>query len=266
MGYEMLKRIIKKSAHTIAPKWAAECEQRLDLSRNAKRLRTQCNQMTSLEEVVTTVMNCSYFRPIQKNTEILRLLITLARIQPRYICEIGAAGGGSLFLFSQVASPDARILSIDMNYVSSQLRTYPHLARNSQQITCLRADSHSVETIHKVTDWLKDRKLDFLFIDGDHSMPGVSSDFSLYSQHVRQAGLIAFHDIVPDFRTRYGIPTQSDVGQVPAFWANLKHAGHKTCEIIEDPQQDGYGIGLLHWQPKGVHDMNPGLSLPVLME
>ena len=79
-------------------------------------------------------------------------------------------------------------------------------------------------------------------------MDGVSRDFSAYAPFVRPGGIIAFHDIVPDFRTRHGITTGSDVGQVPAFWAHLKQNGHQTCEFIEDPQQDGYGIGLLYWQ------------------
>ena len=38
-------------------------------------------------------------------------------------------------------------------------------------------------------------KLDFLFIDGDHSYNGVKLDFEMYAPMVRENGLIAFHDI-----------------------------------------------------------------------
>jgi len=69
----------------------------------------------------------------------------------------------------------------------------------------------------------------------------------MYCPLVRKGGLIAFHDIVSDFKTRYGIVTTSDVGQVPDFWEELR-AGHRTYyELIEDPDQDGYGIGVLEW-------------------
>ena len=92
--------------------------------------------------------------------------------------------------------------------------------------------------------------LDFLFIDGDHSFEGVSKDHQLYSPLVRPGGVIAFHDIVPDFRTRYGTPTPRNVGGVPVFWNELKSPHTDVCELIEDPAQDGYGIGVLR-QPGG---------------
>jgi len=40
----------------------------------------------------------------------------------------------------------------------------------------------------------------------------------MYSPLVRKGGIIAFHDIVPDYFTRYGIITSSATGGVPRFW------------------------------------------------
>jgi hypothetical protein len=37
--------------------------------------------------------------------------------------------------------------------------------------------------------------LDFLFIDGDHSLEGVTDDYLRYSPFVRAGGWIGFHDI-----------------------------------------------------------------------
>ncbi len=79
----------------------------------------------------------------------------------------------------------------------------------------MRGDSHSPQTKVRVAEWLAGNKLDFLFIDGDHSLPGVAQDFEMYGPFVRSGGIIAFHDIVPDFRTRFGARTDADVGQVP---------------------------------------------------
>jgi len=36
--------------------------------------------------------------------------------------------------------------------------------------------------------------LDFLFIDGDHSVEGCKKDYELYSDKVKKGGFIAFHD------------------------------------------------------------------------
>jgi len=50
----------------------------------------------------------------------------------------------------------------------------------------------------KVKVWLervlRGRKIDFLFIDGDHSIEGVQSDWNTFSPFVRSGGYVAFHD------------------------------------------------------------------------
>lgn len=49
----------------------------------------------------------------------------------------------------------------------------------------------SVEAAGRIPDgWL-----DFAFIDGDHTLPGVERDFAAYALKVRAGGLIILHDI-----------------------------------------------------------------------
>ena len=62
-------------------------------------------------------------------------------------------------------------------------------------------------------------------------------------------GVVAFHDIVPDFKTRYGKDSGMWVGEVPKYWKELKAQYSSTIEIIEDTQQDGQGIGLIVLKP-----------------
>ena len=38
------------------------------------------------------------------------------------------------------------------------------------------------------------KPIDLLWIDGDHSYKGVSTDFNLFSAHVKKDGIIIFHD------------------------------------------------------------------------
>src|SRR5207237_1057261 len=138
------------------------------------------------------------------------------------LLEIGTAKGGTLFLLSRAAAADARLLSLDIGHTAAQQHVYPRFARRGQHITCMTGDSHSQEILTGVINWLAGRPLDFLFIDGDHSLEGVSKDFSMYAPLLRPGGVAAFHDIVPDFKTRFGIVTIADVGHVPSFWTDVK--------------------------------------------
>jgi hypothetical protein len=52
--------------------------------------------------------------PIRNRQEILALLRVLKPIRPRRILEIGTASGGTLFLFTRVAAPDALLVSVDL--------------------------------------------------------------------------------------------------------------------------------------------------------
>jgi len=244
----MITKIITRVAYIITSQKNASLGEHLQLQKHAQLLRDRCNDCYTLEQVVDQVFSCTSFQTVQKRNEILAFLKILIEMQPRLLCEIGTAGGGTLSLLCDAAAPDARVLSIDINYTPAQLAAYPYLARSGQQITCLAADSHTNETCATVKEWLAGQQLDFLFIDGDHSLFGVSTDFALYAPHVRNGGIIALHDIVPDFRTRYGIVTDPYVGQVPMFWASLKERYPDTSELIEDSNQDGFGIGILKWQ------------------
>ena len=40
-------------------------------------------------------------------------------------------------------------------------------------------------------------KIDFLFIDGDHSIKGCQEDYDLYAHKIAKGGYIAFHDYHP---------------------------------------------------------------------
>ena len=72
---------------------------------------------------------------------------------------------------------------------------YQNFARDSQKVHLLRMSSHFPETLKKARRILQGNKLDFLFIDGDHSYEGVKKDFEMYYPLVSDGGLVAFHDI-----------------------------------------------------------------------
>jgi predicted O-methyltransferase YrrM len=110
----------------------------------------------------------------------------------------------------------------------------------------ISGDSQDRATFNRIAEILGERRLDLLFIDGDHSYSGVKHDFETYSILVRDGGWIAFHDIVPDYRTRFGISTSGYTGDVPRYWREVRERW-PSLEIVEAEGQDGYGIGVLQW-------------------
>ena len=158
--------------------------------------------------------------------------------------EIGTARGGTLLFLCRLASPQATIISVDLpggkfggGYGRTQGWLYKRFARGKQRLQLLRGDSHSRDMLDKVKAALGGQELDYLFIDGDHSYPGVKCDFEMYGPMVRKGGLIAFHDIVE------GPP--DGVGGAPRLWREIK-SKYRHIEIVKAPHLGGYGIGVLY--------------------
>jgi predicted O-methyltransferase YrrM len=178
-------------------------------------------------------------RPTQSTEEILWLLEIVEEVQPSVIVEIGTDEGGTLFLWTWVAAPDATLVAVDMRPLgllgrfSAYALVRRGLARARQRIELVMpADSQSPGTRERVTKLLGDRPVDFLFIDGDHGYDGVRRDFELWSPLVRSGGLIAFHDIEPD--QPHG---------VPQLWSELRQRFATEERIAANRPR--YGIGVL---------------------
>jgi predicted O-methyltransferase YrrM len=182
---------------------------------------------------------------IQKQDELVPLLERIQALEPRRVCEIGTSTGGTLYLLTRVSHPEALLISIDLVIPPHAEAARTRMARPGQRVVSIRGNSQLPETRTRVEDLLHGEPLDVLFIDGDHSYEGVRRDFELYSPLVRSSGLIALHDINEDFATRHGVQTLSVSGDVPRFWAELKQTQH-TEELIAEPEQDGYGIGVIY--------------------
>jgi predicted O-methyltransferase YrrM len=182
-------------------------------------------------------------RPIQNRGELEVLLARIDKLRPRTILEIGTAKGGTLLLLSRSASPDATLISIDLPsgmHGGGYPRWKAHLFRRfvlaTQNLHLLRGNSHLRETYEKAVEVLRDKPVDLLFIDGDHSYSGVKQDYDQYRTLVRQGGLIVFHDIL---QNRF----DPDI-QVAKLWDELK-LSHDVTEIVDDYDQGLFGIGVL---------------------
>jgi predicted O-methyltransferase YrrM len=179
---------------------------------------------------------------IAQKPEEIRWLFDLVRAQrPRVVLEIGLDLGGTFFLWSRAAAPDAHLLAIDIRPVgrlgmwSSFSLVRRGFAVGSQRVTLLMdSDSHSETTRQRIAALLNGHAVDFLFIHGDHSCDGVWQDFNMYSPLVAPGGLIAFHDISQN-------PAERTKG-VAQFWREFT-VEHETEErVVND--EPGFGIGV----------------------
>lgn len=206
-----------------------------------KRLAEYHAQPRSLEETIDWAMNFGgggYFlvKTMQIPTEILALARAVEALQPKIILEIGTARGGTLLIWSSLATE--KVITCDlqeMDVQASLFQAFPPKG-SACQVTLLSGDSHSAGFKQRVAAALGGRKADFIFIDGDHTVEGVTADYNDYREFVRPGGIIAFHDIVEN----QPIATN----QVYHLWKNLRKT-QVTEEFVNDPKQCGYGIGII---------------------
>jgi predicted O-methyltransferase YrrM len=217
------------------------------IHRSIKRFKELAKSQKSVSDAIRFSNTFRYLTysiaPVQNNNEIRRLLDMLIEVQPKRCLEIGTARGGTLYLISRTVHPEAKIISVDLpggrwghGYCHWQAPLYKSFARERQELTLIRGDSHEPATFRKVAEHLNSDCLDLLFIDGDHTYEGVKRDFQMYSELVADNGLIVLHDIVPN-------PDDKDVG-VPRFWDEIK-AGYEHEEMVDSWDQGHYGIGVI---------------------
>lgn len=207
-----------------------------------KRLAEYHSKQRSLEEVVDWAMNFGgggYFlvKTLQIPSEITALARAAKELQPKIILEIGTARGGTSLIWSSIASE--RVITCDLQDMSVQAELFEAFPPPGSdcKVTLLSGDSHSAEFRARVEQELAGEKVDLLFIDGDHTEPGVEADYRDYRHLVRPGGIIAFHDIIEN--------QPLDINQVYYLWKRIKEEGAVTEEFINNPDQCGFGIGIV---------------------
>lgn len=177
---------------------------------------------------------------VDELTEFTRLL---QASPPRLALEIGTAQGGVFWLLCRVATADATLISLDLppdeRHSGGERAAIdlPAMKKAGQTIHVVHGSSHDAGTFDRVVELLEGRKLDLLFIDGDHTYDGVKSDYEMYASLVRPGGTIAFHDIVP---------TPWPGCQVDRFWAEVcADPARQSRAIVRTSRSHFGGIGLV---------------------
>jgi cephalosporin hydroxylase len=189
----------------------------------------------------------------------------VAERRPRTVLEIGSADGGTLLAHTRLVHEQALIVSIDLphgpfggGYPPWRMPLYESFAGPAQRLELLRVDSHAPTTAELLENVLAGRRIDYAFIDGDHTYDGVRQDFELCLRFAAPDAVIAFHDIAPLPNPEWVASAAAAPGDgaVHEFWTQVKrHYAHD--EFIRDAAQQGYGIGVLYLDRESATPADP---------
>jgi predicted O-methyltransferase YrrM len=160
----------------------------------------------------------------------------ITELKPKLLLEIGTGEGGSHRLWMDAAPDGAEIILIDLASQTPdwKFQLWKKWYKPNQK-SVLFYDSQDWDTFQQVKNHVQDRRVDFLFIDGDHHYNCVVRDFEWYSSLVRKGGLIVIHD------TQF--KTNAEFGKSVAEWWLEFAANHKVEEfVLPDPRIVGTGI------------------------
>ena len=185
----------------------------------------------------------------QKRAKLEQLVQRIHAQRPGVVVEIGTMKGGTLRAWCECAADDALIVSIDLphgewggGYNDDDASRFRGFRRADQRLELIQGNSHDFMVQDRLERVLDGREIDLLFIDGDHTYPGVKQDFEDYSPYVRSGGLIAFHDVIDH-------PNVENC-DVNLLWDEIKDR-YETEEFVVPGDERSYGpwggIGLLRW-------------------
>lgn len=187
---------------------------------------------------------------VQKPPELEEVLSLVDKNPPGIMVEIGTAKGGTFYALCQMAKANATVISIDLpggayggGYTEDETKKLKSFTRPKQKTHFLRLDSHLETTKDKLVKILNGRKIDLLFIDGDHSYEGCRMDWEMYSPLVHKGGIIALHDICPH-------PLISEC-QVEKVWNEIEDQ-YKSQRIIDYTNARWGGIGVIWYGERAI--------------
>ncbi|MBS1517272.1 MAG: class I SAM-dependent methyltransferase [Bacteroidetes bacterium] len=182
-------------------------------------------------------------RLAQEHGELKELCKRVKERRPKVITEIGTWNGGTFYVWSRISPQAEKIISIDLpegqyggGYDEKRIKFFSEFVsdRNNTSLSFIRSDSKLPETQEKLRSILGKDKIDFLYIDGDHTYEGIKKDFEIYLKFMSDDGIVGFHDI-NTFKKGYG---------VHKYWNEIK-SNYRYEEFIK-PGSSVMGNGLIY--------------------
>ena len=182
----------------------------------------------------------------QFKDEFRQLSEYIKKSNPKIVVEIGTKKGGSFFIWARYFKPK-HLISIDLpggihggGFPKQKIPFLKYFLSDIEdsKVSIILGDSHKKKTLRHLETILNGERIDFLFIDGDHTYTGVKSDFEMYKKLVKKGGFIGFHDIIEsDYHHKLNC-------FVDKFWNEIK-LDYEHIEFIQKQDQHKYGIGVL---------------------
>lgn len=155
------------------------------------------------------VLNLSRHNGIETGSflEYLETLDFLCNKKLKGFIEIGSAWGGSFHLWGSIIKG----VKISVDLLASMDRGFEPWPNgltvetfeqrlniwktHFSQVHSVVGASYEETTITKVRKLLRGRKVDFLYIDAEHTDAAAEKDFECYKEFVNSGGYVGFHDI-----------------------------------------------------------------------
>lgn len=132
----------------------------------------------------------------QNETEMEFALKTVQAFRPKVIVEIGTAYNASIAAWCEIAKPELAIgidpLTLPETPEKGEMRKKLAQDYNIQIVPFRSEKPEAQQGLEKI---LNGRKIDFLFIDGEHLEEYVRYDYYQYLKYMNEPSLIGFHDI-----------------------------------------------------------------------
>lgn len=181
-------------------------------------------------------------QPDQFAAEFGELLAIYCACRPRRVLEIGVREGGTLYQWIKHAGPKATVVAVEVGMDGDRSnRTMPDPAgwtawgeQRGVSVVPIIGDSHDPEVIRQIE---MQAPFDFAFIDGDHSLFGVTCDFVVCARLMPDGGIIALHDILRN-------PGDERI-EIWRYWPVIR-AVYRTRELLSEAGQQTRGIGVVY--------------------
>ena len=161
----------------------------------------------------------------QIKEEFLPLLELMQTRSIQSVLEIGSYKGGTAQAFLELG---CKVTCVDKLIL-------PELFELAQEYPGLVIHQGTSDTV-KFTD---NTTFDMLFIDGDHTMDWVRSDYLRYRKHIPSGGLIVFHDTADTLHHE-----QHDCA-VPKYWQMIKSDFKETRQFHAGAIWGGISVGFV---------------------
>lgn len=169
--------------------------------------------------------------------------LELYRIRkPKRVLEIGTFWGGTLYHWLKNAAAGATVVTVD-SYEAWDVTDNRHLFRRwcPVGVTCVPivGDSTDPATVAEIS---RHGPFDWVFIDALHTYRNARADWDNYRAQTSPGACVLLHDIV----LRRDYPETGETAGVWQLWAEIQSSGQVTQELLCDPAQTEYGIGIVY--------------------